>query len=328
MQYTSLGTSGLKVSRIALGCMSFGSKTMGAHTWTLNEETSQSILYSAFDKGINFFDTANVYSLGDSERIVGRFVNDVGRHNVVLATKVYEPMSGGPLEGGLSRRSILREIDQSLNRLQTDYVDLYIIHRWDPATPIEETMHALHELVLSGKVRYLGASSMKAWQFGKAQYIAELHNLTKFINMQNHYNLLFREEEREMLPLCIDQGVGVTPWSPLARGLLARPYSGNSRISTNRSKSDRITSRLYFDRLDRDKNIIAAVQQVAQQHDTTMACVALAWLMSQQAVTAPIVGATDIQQLDAAVEATDLILSSEEISHLEQDYTPRQDVLY
>ncbi|MGW2824549.1 aldo/keto reductase [Streptomyces sp. NPDC001443] len=316
MQYVKLGSTGLDVSRICLGCMTYGLPDRGAHEWTLDAEASRPLIRQALDAGINFFDTANVYSDGTSEEIVGQALRDFARRDeIVLATKVHGRMHTGPNGGGLSRKAIMSEIDHSLTRLGTDYVDLYQIHRWDPHTPVEETMEALHDLVKAGKVRYIGASSMYAWQFSKAQYTAERHGWTKFVSMQNHYNLLYREEEREMLPLCADQGVGVLPWSPLARGRLTRDWG----TVTGRSTGDAFGSTLY---LESDRGIVEAVTRIAAERGVPRAQVALAWLLHQDAVTAPIVGAAKPQHLQDAVAAVELELSDKEIEQLQEPYTP------
>lgn len=317
MQYVKLGSTGLDVSRICLGCMTYGAPDRGAHEWTLDEEASRPLIRQALEAGINFFDTANVYSDGTSEEIVGRALKDfANRDEIVLATKVHGRMRIGPNGAGLSRKAILTEIDHSLRRLGTDYVDLYQIHRFDPDTPVEETMEALHDLVKAGKVRYIGASSMYAWQFSKMQYTAELHGWTRFVSMQNHYNLLYREEEREMLPLCADQGVAVLPWSPLARGRLTRAWG----TVTERSATDAFGGRLY---LDGDRTIVDAVGRIAAERGVSRAQVALAWLLRQETVTAPIVGAAKPRHLEDAVAALELELTDKECEELEQPYTPR-----
>ncbi|MFJ3273790.1 aldo/keto reductase [Streptomyces sp. NPDC086776] len=317
MDYLKLGTTGLDVSRICLGCMSYGVADRGNHSWTLDEEASRPFVRQAVEAGINFFDTANVYSDGTSEEIVGRALADFARRDeIVLATKVHGTMRPGANGGGLSRKAIMTEIDHSLRRLGTDYVDLYQIHRWDPTTPIEETMEALHDVVKAGKARYIGASSMYAWQFSKAQYVAERHGWTRFVSMQNHYNLLYREEEREMLPLCADQGVGVIPWSPLARGRLTRAWDTTSA----RSETDEFGKTLYQ---DTDRHIVGAVAAIADERGVTRAQVALAWLLGQPGVTAPIVGATKPQHLDDAVASVGLQLSDDECKRLEEHYSPR-----
>jgi len=320
MKYVKLGNSGLEVSKICLGCMSFGESGMGTHAWTLNEETSRQFMKKSLDAGINFFDTANVYSLGTSEEFVGRALRDYAlRDEVVVATKVHGTMRKGRNAAGLSRKAIMTEVDHSLSRLGMDYIDLYQIHRFDPTTPIEETMEALHDVVKAGKARYIGASSMWAWQFSKAQYIAEQHGWTKFISMQNHYNLLNREEEREMMPLCVDQGVGVIPWSPLARGRLTRDWDN----ATSRSETDEFGKGLYK---PEDQVIVERVAEVARELGAPRAQVALAWVLSKSFVTSPIVGATKDAHIDDAVAACELQLSAEHIARLEEPYTPHESV--
>jgi aryl-alcohol dehydrogenase-like predicted oxidoreductase len=319
MEYTRLGATGLQVSRICLGMMSFGEPARGGHPWSLPEEDSRAIIEKALAAGITFFDTANVYSAGSSEEITGRAIRDFAdREDVVLATKVHGRMRPGPQGAGLSRKAILAELDASLARLGTDYVDLYQIHRWDPATPIEETLEALDSAVRSGKVRYLGASSMWAWQFSKALHLAGVHDWHRFVSMQDHYNLLNREEEREMLPLCADEGVGVIPWSPLARGRLTRDWDE----ATNRSQNDQFGTSLYQDPAGGDQEIVRRVAEVAAARGVSRAQVALAWLLSKPVVTAPIVGVTRDQHLDDAVAAVHLQLSPEEIARLEEPYAP------
>ncbi|MGX9888108.1 aldo/keto reductase [Streptomyces sp. NPDC002276] len=316
MQYVKLGSTGLDVSRISLGCMTYGLPDRGTHEWTLDEEASRPLIRQALEAGINFLDTANVYSDGTSEEITGRALRDFARRDeVVLATKVHGRTRPGPNGAGLSRKAIMSEIDHSLARLGTDYVDLYQIHRADPHTPVEETMEALHDLVKAGKVRYIGASSMFAWQFAKHQHIAERHGWTKFVSMQNHYNLLYREEEREMLPLCADQGVGVLPWSPLARGRLTRDWG----TTTERSSTDNFGNRLYQ---DGDRTIVEAVTRIAGDRGVPRAQVALAWLLHQGTVAAPIIGAAKPQHIEDAVAAVELELSDKEIEELEQPYVP------
>jgi len=320
MKYVKLGNSGLEVSKICLGCMSFGESGMGTHAWTLNEETSRQFMKKSLDAGINFFDTANVYSLGTSEEFVGRALRDFAlRDEVVVATKVHGTMRKGRNAAGLSRKAIMTEVDHSLRRLGTDYIDLYQIHRFDPTTPIEETMEALHDVVKAGKARYIGASSMWAWQFSKAQYVAEQHGWTKFISMQNHYNLLNREEEREMMPLCVDQGVGVIPWSPLARGRLTRDWDN----ATSRSETDEFGKGLYK---PEDQVIVERVAEVAKELNAPRAQVALAWVLSKSFVTSPIVGATKDAHIDDAIAACELQLSAEHIARLEEPYTPHESV--
>jgi aryl-alcohol dehydrogenase-like predicted oxidoreductase len=316
MEYTRLGTTGLTVSRICLGMMSFGEPDRGNHSWSLGEEDSRRLIEKALTSGINFFDTANVYSAGSSEEITGRALRDFAeREDVVLATKVHGRMRPGPNGAGLSRKAILAELDASLQRLGTDYIDLYQIHRWDKRTPIEETLEALDSAVRSGKVRYLGASSMWAWQFSKALYLAGEHGWHRFVSMQDHYNLLNREEEREMHPLCLDQGVGVIPWSPLARGRLTRDWDE----STARSDTDEFGKSLYS---EGDKVIVERVAEVAAARGIARAQVALAWVLSKPVVSAPIVGVTKDAHLDDAVAAVDVTLTDEEIARLEEPYTP------
>ncbi len=310
-----LGSTGLDVSRICLGCMSYGVPERGGHPWSLDEEAARPFLRRAVEAGINFFDTANVYSDGTSEEIVGRALADFARRDeIVLATKVHGRMRPGPNGAGLSRKAILTEIDHSLRRLGTDYVDLYQIHRFDRSVPIEETLEALHDVVKAGKARYIGASSMWAWQFSKAQYLAKANGWTKFVSMQNHYNLLYREEEREMLPLCADLGVGVIPWSPLARGRLARPWDS----TTARSETDEFGRRLYR---ASDRHVVERVAEVAGERGASQAQVALAWLFAK-GVTAPIVGATRLEHLDDAVAAVSIRLEPSEIARLEEPYEP------
>ena len=320
MKYVKLGNSGLDVSKICLGCMSFGESGMGTHAWTLNEETSRQFMKKSLDAGVNFFDTANVYSLGTSEEFVGRALRDFAlRDEVVVATKVHGTMRKGRNAAGLSRKAIMTEVDHSLRRLGMDYIDLYQIHRFDPTTPIEETMGALHDVVKAGKARYIGASSMWAWQFSKAQYVAEQNGWTKFISMQNHYNLLNREEEREMMPLCVDQGVGVIPWSPLARGRLTRDWDN----ATSRSETDEFGKGLYK---PEDQVIVERVAEVARELGAPRAQVALAWVLSKSFVTSPIVGATKEGHIDDAIAACELQLSAEHVARLEEPYTPHESV--
>jgi aryl-alcohol dehydrogenase-like predicted oxidoreductase len=322
VKYTKLGRrSGLEVSRLCLGCMSFGEPDRGADGWTLGEEDSRTVIKAALEAGVNFFDTANVYSHGSSEEILGRALRDFAdRDEVVIATKVYGPMRSGPNSGGLSRKAIVTEAEASLRRLGTDYIDLYQIHRWDPTTPVDETLAALDLLVRSGKVRYLGASSMYAWQFGKALYRAEAQGLTGFISMQNHYNLLNREEEREMIPLCEDQGVGVLTWSPLARGRLAREAGAH----TTRTRDDAYGDSLYSGTERADQSVVDAVASVAGERGVPMASVALAWLLGKPYVTAPLIGVTRPQQLADALTACDLDLSAGEVEALEHSYVPHR----
>ncbi len=317
MEYVKLGRTGLEVSRICLGCMSFGEPGRGNHPWSLAPDRAAPMIRRALEAGINFLDTANVYSDGSSEEIVGQVLSQFGhRDGIVLATKVNGRMHQGANGAGLSRKSVLAEIDNSLRRLGTDYVDLYQIHRFDPSTPVEETMEALHDVVCSGKARYIGASSMYAWQFAKMQHAADRHGWTRFVSMQDHYNLLYREEEREMLPLCADQGVGVVPWSPLARGRLTRDWDER----TERSQTDDFGKSLYH---DGDRAIVDAVAGVASVRGVSRAQVALAWLLSKPVVTSPIVGVTRQEHLDDAIAALDVELSADEIGRLEAPYSPR-----
>ena len=319
MDYVKLGRTGLDVSRICLGCMSYGDPKRGTHAWSLNEDSSRPFIKNALDMGINFFDTANVYSLGASEEILGRALKDYARREeIVIATKVHGKMHPGPNGSGLSRKAIMTEIDQSLQRLQTDYVDLYQIHRFDYQTPLEETLEALHDVVKAGKARYIGASSMHAWQFMKALALSERHGWSRFVTMQNYLNLLYREEEREMLPLCQSEGVAVIPWSPLARGRLARPWHQD----TVRSESDHFAKTLYGATEPTDHPIVEEVSRIAANHGVGMAQVALAWVLQKNPVVAPIIGATKIHHLDDAVAALGLILSPEEIDRLEGPYVP------
>jgi 1-deoxyxylulose-5-phosphate synthase len=325
MDYIKLGKTGLKVSRICLGCMTYGEPATGElkggrHAWALNEAESQPFLRQALDLGITFFDTANVYSSGASEEVLGRFLKThVRRESVVIATKVHGIMRDEPNGQGLSRKAIFFEIDASLRRLGTDYVDLYQIHRWDYETPIEETLEALHDLVKAGKVRYLGASSMYAWQFTRALYLADLHGWTRFISMQNHYNLLYREEEREMMPLCQAEGIGVIPWSPLARGRLARPWQTET---TKRYETDQFGTKLYSQTEEADRKIVDRLGEISERRGVTRAQVALAWMLSKPGVTAPIVGATQAHHLQDAVAAVSLQLSPEDRAALEECYVP------
>jgi aryl-alcohol dehydrogenase-like predicted oxidoreductase len=322
MDYTSLGHTGLQVSRLCLGCMTYGEPGRGNHAWTLPEAEARAFIARALEMGINFFDTANVYSAGSSEEILGRAIRDmVPREQVVIATKVHGPMRKDVNGRGLSRKAIFAEIDASLRRLGMDYVDLYQIHRFDANTPIEETLEALHDVVRAGKARYIGASSMHAWQFCKALYLAKLNGWTRFISMQNHLNLLYREEEREMLGLCVEEGIGVIPWSPLARGRLARPWSDTP--VTNRANTDEFGKTLYRGQEDADHAIVDAVGSVAEARGVPRAQVALAWVLTRPAVTAPIIGASKMAQLDDAAGAISLKLSREEIAQLEAPYRPR-----
>ncbi len=319
MEYVRLGNTGLEVSRICLGCMSYGEPERGGHAWSLSEEESRPFFRKALDLGINFFDTANVYSDGSSEEIVGRALKDFAHRNeIVLATKVHGRMRPGPNGAGLSRKAIMTEIDHSLRRLGVEYVDLYQIHRWDYLTPIEETLEALNDVVKAGKVRYIGASSMHAWQFMQALAIQERHGWSKFVSMQDYLNLLYREEEREMLPLCASQGVGVIPWSPLARGQLTRPWDETSR----RREQDPFGQSLYAAMAEADRQVVARVAEVAAERGVPMARIALAWVLQKSPVTAPIVGATKPSHLDDAVAALDIRLTPEEITRLEEPYVP------
>ncbi len=316
MKYLNLGNTGLKVSRLCLGCMTYGVPERGNHLWTLGEEASRPFIRQALEHGINFFDTANVYSDGTSEEIVGRALRDFSvREEVVIATKVHGRMRPGPNGAGLSRKAIFAEIEASLRRLGTDYVDLYQIHRWDWETPIEETLEALHDVVKAGKARYIGASSMYAWQFAKTLYLADLHGWTRFASMQNHYNLLYREEEREMMGLCADQGVGVIPWSPLARGRLTRAWDQQ----TERAQTDEFGKTLYA---PGDQQVVERVAQVARERGVPRAQVALAWMLAKPFITAPIIGASKPSHLDDAVAALELELAPAEVAALEEPYVP------
>lgn len=319
MEYVKLGRSGLEVSKLSLGTMSFGVPERGNTPWSLNEEQSRPIIKKALESGINFFSSANMYSDGTSEEILGRALKDYARRDeVVISTKVFVPMRKGPNAMGLSRKAIMTEIDHSLRRLGTDYVDLYQIHRWDSNTPIEETMEALHDLVKAGKVRYVGASSMLAWQFAKAQHVAERNGWTRFVSMENRLNLLYREEEREMLPLCKDEGVGVTPYLPLAAGRLTRDW--NER--TSRSENDPVAKALFSRTEEADRKVAERVAEVAANRGIPRAQIALAWLLHKEEVTAPIVGSTKISHLEDALSALSVKLTSEEIARLEELYIP------
>jgi aryl-alcohol dehydrogenase-like predicted oxidoreductase len=319
MEYVKLGKTGLEVSKICLGCMTYGDPNRGNHAWSLPEEESRALLKQAIDLGINFLDTANTYSNGSSEEIVGRAIKDFAkREDIVLATKVFNRMRPGPNGAGLSRKAIFDEIDNSLRRLGTDYVDLYQIHRWDYTTPIEETLEALHDVVKAGKARYIGASSMYSWQFAKALYTSRLHGWTEFVSMQDHLNLLYREEEREMLPLCEDQKIAVIPWSPLARGRLTRDWDEK----TNRSETDEFGKTLYKQAEDADRKIVEKVAEIARAHGVSRAQVATAWILQKSAVTAPIIGASKPQHLTDAVGALTVKLSAEDIAALEAPYIP------
>lgn len=319
MEYVKLGSTGLEVSRICLGCMSYGIPDRGPHPWTLKEEDSRVFIKQALEAGINFFDTANVYSDGTSEEIVGRALKDFAkREEVVIATKVHGRMRPGPNGQGLSRRAILAEIDHSLRRLGTDYVDLYQIHRFDPTVPIEETLEALHDVVKAGKARYIGASSMYAWQFATMLHTSARHGWTRFVTMQNHVNLMHREEEREMLPLCRAEGIGVLPWSPLARGKLTRPWGE----ATARTETDEFGKKLYKGFEDADGRVVTRVAEVADKRGVPMAQVAMAWLLQKPGITSPIVGATKIRHIEDAVKALAIKLTADEIAALEEPYVP------
>ena len=320
MQYVNLGKSGLKVSRICLGMMTYG--TSKWRPWILDEEESRPFIKKALDAGINFFDTADMYSKGVSEELTGKLLREFGvvRENVVVATKVYFNLTDEINSGGLSRKHIMDAIDASLKRLCMDYVDLYQIHRWDYETPIEETMEALHDVVKAGKARYIGASSMYAWQFAKAQYVADAHGWTRFVSMQNHYNLVYREEEREMIPLCIDQGVGLIPWSPLARGFLAGNRAHGGGGDTARAKVDDFADSMYF--RDEDFTIVERAQKIAKNYGVTSAQIALAWMLEKPHITAPIIGASKMKHLEEAIAALDISISENEVSSLEESYQP------
>ncbi len=320
MEYVKLGNTGLDVSPICLGCMSFGTAEGWVHNpWALDEEASRSIIKKALDLGVNFFDTANGYASGKSEEILGRAIKDyANRDEVVIATKVFGRMREGPNGAGLSRKHIMSEIDNSLRRLDADYVDLYIIHRWDYNTPIEETMAALHDVVKSGKVRYIGASAMYAWQFQKALHVAGKNGWTRFVSMQNHLNLIYREEEREMLPLCREEKIAVTPYSPLASGRLARDWSE----TTTRYETDPIAKTKYDATAEADKLVVERVAEVAEKHAVPRAHIALAWLLQKETVVAPVIGATKIPHLESAVESLSVQLTPEEVAYLEEPYVP------
>ncbi|MGM9928871.1 MAG: aldo/keto reductase [Bacillus sp. (in: firmicutes)] len=319
MEYVKLGNTGLDVSRLCLGGMSFGDATKWIHQWVLDEEQSRPIIKKALELGINFFDTANSYSGGTAEEILGRALKDyANRDEIVIATKVFFPTHEGPNSGGLSRKAIMSEIDKSLKRLETDYIDLYFIHRWDYNTPIEETMEALHDVVKSGKARYIGASSMMAWQFLKANHVAEKNGWTKFVTMQNHYNLLYREEEREMMPLCKEEKIGVMPYSPLASGRLTRDWSE----TTFRSETDQVQKAKYDASADADCLVVERVAEIAEKHRVPRAQIALAWLLQKKPVTAPIIGATKTAHLENAVAALSVQLTPEEMAFLEEPYVP------
>ena len=326
MRYVKLGTTGLDVSPVAIGAMSYGEPDRGHPVWSLGEEAARLLIKHAIDAGINFFDTANMYSNGSSEEILGRALKDFGvRDDVVIATKLRHPMRPGPNGKGLSRKAIMTEADHSLRRLGTDYIDLYQVHRNDHATPLEETLEALHDLVKAGKVRYLGASSMPAWEFAKALHLQQRHGWARFVSMQDHYNLLHREEEREMIPLCLDEGVGTIIWSPLARGRLARAW--DDAKATARSATDGAFADLLYSPAEEASNraIVEAVGEVAAAHGVSRAQIALAWLRRQPVVTAPLVGAGSVRQIDDAVASLDVVLTDDEVRALEAPYTPRYD---
>jgi 1-deoxyxylulose-5-phosphate synthase len=322
MEYVRLGSTGLKVSRICLGCMGFGDATRWIHKWVLTEADSRLIIQKALELGINFFDTANVYSIGTSEEYLGRALKDFARRDeVVIVTKVHGKMNDGPNGSGLSRKAILNEIDKSLKRLGTDYVDIYQIHRWDYETPIEETLEALNDVVRSGKARYIGASSMFAWQFQQALHVAEQHGWARFVSMQNHLNLIYREEEREMLPLCRSAKIGVIPYSPLASGRLTRNYSSES---TPRSETDQIGKGKYDSTAETDQQVIARLAEIAEKHAAPRVHIALAWLLQKEPVTAPIIGATKITHLEDAIGSLSVKLTQAEVAYLEEPYVPHR----
>ena len=319
MQYVNLGRTGLKVSRICLGMMTYG--TPKWRDWVLDEDESRPFIRRALESGINFFDTANVYSAGVSEEVTGRALRDFARREeVIIATKVYTPYNDKPNQGGLSRLHIMQAVEDSLKRLGTDYIDLYQIHRWDYETPIEETLEALHDLVKSGKVRYIGASSMFTWQFAKSLYLADLHGWTRFVSMQNHYNLVYREEEREMMPLCRDQGIGLIPWSPLARGFLAGNRTRDKKVGTLRAKTDDYAHDMYYQ--DNDFDVLDRATELAERHGLKPAQVALTWMLHNADITAPIIGASKMSHLEEAIAAIDIQFSDEEIAYLEEPYKP------
>jgi 1-deoxyxylulose-5-phosphate synthase len=322
MEYARLGSTGMKVSRICLGCMGFGDAARWVHKWVLDEEASRPVIKHALELGINFFDTANVYSIGRSEEILGRALREfANRDEVVIATKLHGKMREGPNGSGLSRKAILSEIDNSLRRLGVDYVDLYQIHRWDYETPIEETMEALHDVVKAGKARYIGASAMWAWQFQKALHVAELHGWTRFVAMQDHLNLLYREEEREMLPLCRAEQIGVIPYSPLAAGRLTRDWSADSSL---RAETDQVAKMKYDSTADTDRQVVERVAELATRYGVPRVHIALAWLLQKDPVTAPIIGATKISHLDDAAGALAVKLSPEDVAYLEEPCVPHR----
>ncbi len=318
MQYTNLGNTGLKVSRLCLGMMTYGSKKW--RDWVLDEEQAKPFIKRALDAGINFFDTADVYSLGESEIITGNLLKGIKRENIIVATKVFSTMSDDVNDRGLSRKHIMDSIDKSLKRLQMDYVDLYQIHRWDYNTPIEETMEALHDIVKAGKARYIGASSMFAWQLMKALHVSEMNGWSKFVSMQNHYNLVYREEEREMIPLCKDQGLGLIPWSPMARGFFAGNRKRGGGGETSRAKNDPFANELYF--REEDFQVAERASEIAKTHNVSASQIALAWVLSKAQVAAPIIGASKIEHLDQAIAAVEIKLSEAEIKQLEALYQP------
>jgi len=320
MQYVNLGKTGLKVSRLCLGMMTYGSKKW--RPWVLEEEETKPFVQRALEAGINFFDTADIYSIGESERVTGNLLKHfrVKRENVVVATKVFQTMSDDPNDRGLSRKHIMDSIDKSLKRLQMDYVDLYQIHRWDHNTPIEETMEALHDVVKAGKARYIGASSMYAWQFAKALRVSESHNWTRFVSMQDHYNLVYREEEREMIPLCKDEGIGLIPWSPMARGFFAGNRQRGGGGETPRAQSDAFADELYF--REDDFKVAERVQEIAKERGVSGPQIALAWLLNKPHISAPIIGASKMDHLDQAIAALEIKLSDEEVKRLEESYLP------
>lgn len=321
MEYVKLGNTGMDVSRICLGSMSFGDPNNWIHKWVLEEAESRPLIQRALDLGINFFDTANVYSLGRSEEILGKALKDFAkRDEIVLATKVHQKMFDGPNGQGLSRKAIMSQIDQSLKRLQTDYVDLYVIHRWDPFTPIEETMEALHDVVKAGKARYIGASAMYAYQFQKANHVAEMNGWTKFVSMQNHLNLIYREEEREMIPYCLSENIALTPYSPMASGRLIRDAS----VQTSRSTTDQAQRAKYDQTAEMDQMIIDRVAELADNYETSRVNIALGWLLQKEPVAAPVVGATKMSHVEGAVEAVDFKLTPEDVAYLEEPYVPHK----
>jgi 1-deoxyxylulose-5-phosphate synthase len=322
VEYARLGNTGMKVSRLCLGCMGFGDAQRWVHKWVLDEENSRPIIQKALELGVNFFDTANVYSIGVSEEILGRALKDFARRDeVVIATKLHGKMFEGPNGSGLSRKAILSEIDKSMKRLETDYVDLYIIHRWDYETPIEETMEALNDVIRAGKARYIGASAMWAWQFQKAQRVAEKNNWPRFVSMQNHLNLIYREEEREMLPFCLDEKIGVTPYSPLASGRLTRDWPSEGTL---RSETDQIQKMKYDASMEIDRPVVERVAELAKKYGASRAHIALAWLLQKEPVTAPIIGATKISHLEEAIGTFSVKLTQEDVTFLEEPYIPHR----